>query len=235
MKILICDNDELFTETITRVLNDILQTLSIVTEMISCRNEDEFRTLFDSYKPELVLMSVGRESVDGYRLIEEIRNKGHKFEVAFISECNEHMHEAFAYRPIGYICKPVKKDEIIKVIRSFIFYHSFNASYLFDTRLKTIHIPINDISYFESDLHHVLVHCNDESSPYRQAKRLDDIESELRKNGHRFLRIHKSFLVNMYAIKGVDSRTMRVILKNEKTLPISRKYYSATVRCFAGL
>lgn len=235
MKILICDNDELFTEIITEVLRDILNTFNVAMELMFCQNEVEFRTHFDLFKPELVLMSVGCESLDGYRLIEEQRNKRHSFEVAFLSECAERMHEAFAYRPIGYIFKPVNKDEILNVIRTFIFYYSYNSSYLFDTRVKTVQIPFNDIMYFESDCHHVLIHCKDDSTLYRQPGRLDDIEKTLGENANQFLRIHKSFLVNMYAIKGVDSHTMMVILQNEKKLPISRKYYSATVKCFTGM
>lgn len=83
-----------------------------------------------------------------------------------------------------------------------------------------------DILYAESRNHRVFLYFSgkstfEEESSYLYA-RLDDIEKILQRT--KFLRVHKSYLVNMRYI--MECTNYKVLLANGIVLPSSRKYFS---------
>ena len=80
-------------------------------------------------------------------------------------------------------------------------------------------LPKKEILYLDSDRHEIRVHTK--KSVYRISETLSVCEEKLKRAG--FVRIHKSFLVNMYHIYhlGRDS----LVLSNEERLYISRYRY----------
>lgn len=82
----------------------------------------------------------------------------------------------------------------------------------------TIRLKINDIIYIETARHKNIFYTQEES--YSIYKKLDEIEDELQ--GFGFVRIHKSFLINMRYIKKISSYIMTLTTGKEISVPKAR-------------
>lgn len=75
-----------------------------------------------------------------------------------------------------------------------------------------------DILYLESEAHKIWIHAV-------QGDRIvyDKLDSYEQKMGNSFLRVHKSYLVNMDWIYSISSKA--ILLKNGMEIPVSRSKY----------
>lgn len=140
------------------------------------------------------------------------------------------MPEAFDYRPIGFLEKPVTIEKIRALINRFCFYHWHDGKY-FVVRSKNnaLRVAHRQIAYFASENHRInLVLTNGETLRFKG--KLDDIERELAQ--YPYVRCHKSFLVRLDEIEQMDRSKQVFILKNGMRTPISKAYYQEAARRF---
>jgi len=81
---------------------------------------------------------------------------------------------------------------------------------------KQVPIPLNNIAYIESLADYVQIFHDGQKTITRE--KISSLEKSLPSN---FLRIHRSFIVNILQITAFDSESVRV---GEVSLPIGRKY-----------
>lgn len=84
---------------------------------------------------------------------------------------------------------------------------------------KVMHIYRRDILYLESEHHDIRLHTLGEVLPVTES--LSQCEQKLRNQG--FVRIHRSFLVNMYHVRCLEKGN--VLLDNGERLYVSRQRY----------
>ncbi len=84
-------------------------------------------------------------------------------------------------------------------------------------------IKADEIIYIETARHKNIFYVGDQT--YSIYKKLDEIEEELKGMG--FIRIHQSFLVNMYH---VDSMSGSDLIVAGQRIPVSRRYYAEVKR-----
>lgn len=82
----------------------------------------------------------------------------------------------------------------------------------------SMELELQKIIYIETDRHKNIFHTED--ADYRLYKKLDEIEAELIPYG--FLRVHKSFLVNMRYVEKISSYLLRLTTGKEISVPKSR-------------
>lgn len=135
-------------------------------------------------------------------------------------------------RPIAFYLWEDKNDQFEVKLNDLIEeMMSGGRVFVYETR-KTKHvIPIQNIAYFQSNLKYVEVHGNEKDECSLYAK-LTDIEKLLEEQGvaESFLRIHKSYIVNVSQIVFVDKTSHMVELLNGDVLPISNVHYSKVVK-----
>lgn len=91
------------------------------------------------------------------------------------------------------------------------------------TKNKSMRIPFQEILYFESRLHQVVIHTVQQNSLCAFPATLDDVAKTL--PPERFVRCHQSFLVHIDSIFQLDRTNRSLILDNGESLGISKKYY----------
>ena len=82
-----------------------------------------------------------------------------------------------------------------------------------------VRIRQNEIVYLESDGHRITIHTT--GGDYHIYRRLGEFEDDLSESG--FLRIHKSFLVNISFVRQI--RRYSMTLENGIVLPVSKMKY----------
>ena len=159
--------------------------------------------------------------------------KHHNIPIIYLTANSDDLHfeRAKATKPFAFISKPFKKLELQRSIEftvsqirrdqlptqtsaagevSFV----LSDSIFIRHHDKMVKIAINDILYIEADRNYCRVHCKDKKSLLVMT--LKDFDEKL---SHRhFLRIHRSFIVNMSHIDEIA--TSHVVIA-KKAIPLS--------------
>jgi DNA-binding LytR/AlgR family response regulator len=173
---------------------------------------------YDSY--DLIFLDIELAELNGVDVGKIIRNehKDNVTEIAYISSETKYAMELFDIQPINFLIKPLKYDDIKKVIdkvtqRKEIGTSLFNYKYKHENHS----IKISDIVYLTSEKRKIHIISNESDNCYFYGT-LDSCYEQLK--GYNFLYIHKSYLANYRYVKFFAPD--RLIMTNGDDLPISR-------------
>ena len=155
--------------------------------------------------PSIVFMDIFLPKSNGLEICKKMRAKGYPGDIIITTDTKDHALEAFEVDARGYIMKPYNAQDIFRTLDRVCQYASIRT-FTFKIRQQIFHVPVSDICYIESNSNKCTIHCH-ENVIYTVYKKLSDIEKEL--SDTRFIRCHKSYLVNMDCIaKVTDCFTM---------------------------
>ena len=204
--------------------------------------EDGFSGLkgINELKPDIVFLDVQMPKLTGLELLElvdEIPN------IIFTTAYDEYAIKAFDLNAIDYLLKPFSKERFDKALDKVFQKMSINNSSKNISELKThikentiidkivvksnnnIHvIPLNEINYIESEDDYVMIHTL--SGKHLKHQTMKFYEEHLNKS--MFIRIHRSYIVNLSQVNKIEKfgkDTYHVILKDGSTLKVSRSRY----------
>jgi DNA-binding LytR/AlgR family response regulator len=151
---------------------------------------------------DLIFMDIYMRRSNGIDVAKMIMEKDEDTKIVFTTGSDQHALAAYDMDAIGYLLKPIDVEKCIKIIDRFVLeFMKRDKTILFKTGGKMVKIKYDDIVYVESQNTVILIHCT-EKRVLKIYGKLDDVETQL--NDERFLRSHKSFLVNMNHIKRVE-------------------------------
>lgn len=239
IKTIIIDDEKLARDIIKNYLNrhsyiDIAGECSNGFDAIKCINE---------INPELIFLDIQMPKVNGFELLELIDDPP---VVIFTTAFDQYALKAFEVNAVDYLLKPYSKerfdvavkkaaDEISHRERSGEKVQSLLDSY--DRQLesldrvvvklhqKIIIIPVDNIHYFEAQDDYVMIYSN--QGKHLKQKTMKYFEDHL--NMKEFIRIHRSYIVNIKQVKQielVDKESYRIILNDGSTLPVSKSGYA---------
>jgi len=191
-------------------------------------------------QPNLIFLDIAMPGKNGFDLLREMNNT--KIEVIFVTAHNEFMIEAFHFSAIDYLLKPVDEDLLIDAVkraRTRILEKSGNKN--IDTLLYNVQqrqtpknmrlcipslkgfqvVELDEILYAEASNNYTNFHFTNKKI-ICTAKSLFEYEELLADAG--FIRIHKSFLVNLLHVKEyLRGEGGSVILSDGNTVEVSRR------------
>ena len=155
-------------------------------------------------QPDIVLLDIRMPGVDGLAVAEGISTLKNPPAIIFCTAYDEYAIKAFNYNAIGYLLKPVRKDDLFKALGQ--------AKKLSQLQLKQLNhqetersamfvanswqgqelIPFENIYYFKADQKYLtVVHREGETLSDQTLKELEELyEAEL-------VRVHRNTLVNL--------------------------------------
>lgn len=227
-----------------RGLNSLEKLLQIncpeVTTIATCTNVDDAIQKITVLQPDLVFLDIAMPVKNGFELLKEL--KGHRFEVIFVTAHNQFMIEAFHFSAIDYLLKPIDDELLIDAVRRArkrilekagdknieTFLHNVQQKQtpgnmkLCIPSLKGFQVvELNDILFAEAAGNYTNFYFTDQ--PFIcTSKPINEYERLLSDVG--FVRIHKSFLINLFHIKEyVRGEGGSVILSNGKEIEVARR------------
>lgn len=138
---------------------------------------------------------------------------------------SEYALEGFRIDALDYLLKPIPYPVFLKSVNKAKEWFSVQTESSPDPELfvksegKIVKIRIADILYVESANEYIRINL-DNKEVVTTLKRLKEFEEEL--PGERFLRVHRSFIVNTGKIKAVER--FRVILNSNVAIPVGELY-----------
>jgi len=210
---------------------------------LCCECSDGFEGLkaIQQYKPDLVILDIQMPKISGLELVELIDDLPL---LLFTTAFQEHAIKAFELNAIDYLLKPFTKSRFIQALEKVqlkinqqVNESSQLKNVLLQTQPSTIErivvktntaikvISLEEIFYIEAQDDYVYIHT--EKEKFLKQQTMKQLEAGLPEQ--HFLRIHRSFMINLnniVKIEPFEKTTYQAILKNKAKVPISRSGYS---------
>jgi DNA-binding LytR/AlgR family response regulator len=213
-KILIVEDEVLIAEHI----KDYLLSFGM-KEIYLAHNKKIALQAIDHLKPNLVLLDLHLEQpLDGIELAKAI-DQSSKMSYIFITANADRLiiQEAVQTKAAAYITKPLKKSDLFAAIQ--IALKTTDATeekyLLVKDSGSTMRIALNDILYIESNGNYIIIYTKKEKVISRHS--LEWVQEHL--PAHQFIRVHRSFIINIHAVAKTTSKTVFI---GDIEIPVSR-------------
>lgn len=226
IRVLICDDDRGSQHTIRKKAELIFTKLNIqgIFDLYSTCEAVSYESLKHC---DIALLDVDFEgqASNGIDLARKLRQVNKRAVILFITNFIEYAPEGYEVQAFRYILK----RDLDKVLGRYLMeamelLRDARECLRLDHRGELLELPFDSILYLEVLGHSVSIVTEGET--YTLSASLSSFEQELENHG--FLRVHKSFLVNMRHIKKFQCRELT--LDNGTAIRVSEKSYAEQKR-----
>lgn len=212
----IVDDSTLQRLSIVRLI-DNHPSLNLVAEY---NNAIEAKIGLVSTEIDLVFLDIEMPILSGFELLDDLTKKP---QIIFITGKTKYAFKAFDYDAVDYLRKPISKERFLNAVHKAVSNFKMKNEEGFDdedfifvkSNLKKRKVFLNELKYIEALGDYVkLVTENDSLVVLSTMKAFEALLPE-----DRFLRIHKSYIVNLDKVERYNSKVIE--LENQQ-LPLSR-------------
>lgn len=194
------------------------------TELLALRKQSNKRGIY------FLDVDLQHDMYNGFTLAKELRNLDTRGFFIFVTTHDELMFETFRYRleAMSYLIKDdvqklrVQIHECLNEVHRLISQENQDTRSYYTVRIgdTSYQIPMDEILYFETGnkTHHLLLHTTTRILDFRG--NLQQVAEEL---GSGFLKVHRSFLIQLSKVRHVDYPNNEVIMENDVRCLLSRK------------
>lgn len=244
---LIVDDEKLARNVIKKFLQEY-DNIDIAAE---CSSGIEALQQIETLQPDLVFLDIQMPDLNGFQVIKEVEVQYCPVYI-FITAHNKYAVEAFEVSAIDYLLKPFTRERFDKAVKKSLEHLSAfrelkvndavekllkvyaqlcnketNALYiqrvLVKENKKIFMLPLKDVYYIESSGDYVKFQLKNKSHLVNES--LNNLETRL--NPAQFLRIHRSFIINLDYIKEFIPHfngEYFVVMENDAQVKLSRSY-----------
>lgn len=237
IKTIIIDDEQPARDYLEKIVNRYFPNKFLILQ--KCSDVEEGINAINFYNPDLVFLDIRMKNQSGFDVFKKLDKV--EFEVIFTTAYSEYALEAIKQSALDYLLKPINHIELGQAIKKFERKNQYKHE-LDRIRLLLDNINISNVEYpkiaFPSEYGYKLVksdrilYCKADIN-YTVIKLIDNsmliVSKTLKKVEELlpptlFLRIHKSYLVNINSIKEYSNKEgCFVILTNQEMLPISTR------------
>ncbi len=180
----------------------------------------------------LYLLDVMMPGMDGLECAREIRRFDDTAEIVFLSTSPGFAYESYDVRALNYLLKPVRREKLFAILdQLFLREQKPLESLTLKTGTTIIRVPYPHISYVEVIGKHLYFHLVD-GDVREVVGSLREYESLLLPRPE-FMRIHRSYIVNMLQVEELSSTELRTF--QGQCLPVSRLSYPQLQKDYMAL
>ncbi|MCG2612018.1 LytTR family DNA-binding domain-containing protein [Flavobacterium sp. SM15] len=214
---IVVDDSSIQRLTITKLVNDN-PNLELVGEF---SNAVEAKNCITNKNVDLVFLDIEMPVINGFDLLDGLKVKP---QVIFITSKAEYAVKAFDYAATDYLHKPITRErfnQAVKKAMSMISLSKENGGeeespHIFiKSNLKKLKIYISRIKWIEAYGDYVKVITEEDN--HLVLSTMKSFENELPKE--KFIRVHKSFIVNIDKIEKFNSKFAEI---GPNKIPLSR-------------
>jgi len=234
MRTIIIDDEPLARSLLIELLEDH-KDIEVIAE---CNDGFEGLKAIQELQPELVFLDIQMPKITGFEMLELLDNPP---KVIFTTAYDEFALKAFEVNALDYLLKPVHAERLsgaLGKVRNYAKGENQLSKGQITSQLpeqmqrivvkvngEVKILPLQDVFYLEAADDYVKIHTGDKY--YLKHQTMSHFEQHLPE--HQFVRIHRSYLVNIQHIHKVDlyeKEQYCVILRNDVRLQVSRTGYA---------
>ena len=239
-KVIIVDDESAARRRVRRLLS-LESEFEVVAE---CATGTDAVSALRAHRPQLMFLNVQLPETSGFDVL---RSAGDTCPlVIFTSSYEDYALKAFELQAFDYLLKPFDdrrvRDSVhrarIRLTEMAISAPSRDLSRMFQqfsarraapdriavrSRGRVLFVKLEDVDWFEAADNYVSLHCGRDTHVIRET--MNDLESRL--DPSRFLRVHRSAIVNLDRIKELQPwfrGDYRVILRDGTELPLTKTH-----------
>ncbi|MTW09005.1 response regulator [Pseudoduganella eburnea] len=235
MRVIIVDDEELARG----VLREYLHAHADVEVVAECGNGFEAVKAIAELEPDVVFLDIQMPKLDGFEVVELAGSKPH---YVFATAYDQYALKAFEVHAIDYLLKPYPQerlDQALAHVRTRLGAERPAVAQM-AAEAATRNGPLERVLIRDGARVHVIsaeridsIEAQDdyveilaEGKPYLKNQRLSELEEQLDQT--RFVRLHRSWIVNVERIERIEQVTKDshcAVLKDGRKIPVSRSGY----------
>jgi len=242
LRVAIVDDEELARS----VVREYLSAAAAVEVVAECANGFEAVKAVAELRPDVLLLDVQMPKLDGFEVLELV---AHDVAVVFTTAYDEYALRAFEVHAVDYLLKPFGAERLAAALarvrerldraepRAAVSdlaaaaraRHGHSVRVLVRDGPRVHVIPVDRIDYVQAQDDYICFRSD--GKDYLKEQTLAEAEASL--DPARFVRVHRSYVLNVDRLARVDldERENRVaVLRDGKTLPVSRSGYERLSR-----
>jgi two-component system LytT family response regulator len=226
-----------------RRLRKLLARDAEVEAVGECADGYEAIAAINAHDPDLVFLDVQMPEIDGFAVLERIRPK-HAPLVVFVTAYDSYALRAFEVSAVDYLLKPFDRkrfeqalrrakarlstasgsdlrERTLALLEELRAHASHSERLLIKSGGRAFFLKTDELDWIEAEGKYVRLHAGRESYLLREA--MGNLEAQL--DPKKFLRIHRSTIVNIDRVKELQPwfhQDYRVILRDGTELVLSR-------------
>jgi DNA-binding LytR/AlgR family response regulator len=224
MNCLIVDDDELSRRTIEHFIKET----SFLSLERSCESAVEaVNILSNNNNIQLIFLDIEMPIMNG---IDLLKSFDHHPQIILMTSHKDYALEAFEYNVTDYLLKPITYSRYLKAVKkasekdreNSIVSAPSSEDIFIKVDSSLIKLSIKDILWVEAMGDYVSINTTEKRYVvYSTMKRIEEKLPEV------FMRIHRSYIVNLNRISNIDDYFITI---NKKILSVSRNYKEALIQ-----
>ena len=214
MRAILIDDEKRARMNLSILLDENCTQVEIVAE---CENLPEGIKAIRRLKPDLVFLDIEMPGHSGLELLDFFDEHEVDFSIVFTTAYNEYAIQAFKLSAVDYLLKPINPDELVRAVQRVEKHkHKLESYKLLKTGIQNnvfekiavptgnliLFLTLNDIMYIKGDGAYSDVYLQDKSK-HTVSRNLKNFEEIICSNSS-FIRVHKSFIVNLTYVKAFN-------------------------------
>lgn len=212
----VVDDSSIQRMIITKLVNNH-QNLNLVGDF---SNAIEAKSCMSIHSVDLIFLDIEMPIINGFDFLDGLKQKP---QIIFITSKADYAVKAFDYDATDYLQKPISVDRFDSSVKRAIELHKLRheiteeeGDYIFiKSNLKKLKVFTSKIKWIEAYGDYVKVVTDEDSNLVLST--MKSFENDLSKD--RFLRVHKSFIVNIDKIERFNSKFAEIGITK---IPLSR-------------
>lgn len=212
-----------------QIIETYISKLDALHLVGTCNNAFDALNVLHRESIDLLFLDIKMPSLSGLDMLKTLQNRP---KVILTTAYSEFGVESYDYGITDYLLKPISFERFLKAVNKLFVTHKHDIAdepvdqhvgsdptFFFFKSDKKIHkYYFADILFIEGSGNYVKVHAKDQK-PLMVLDKLSDLQDKLPKPS--FLRIHKSFIVNIRHIDNVEGNLVTI---HGQPLPISASF-----------
>lgn len=209
-----------------------VERIPFLENVRSCSSATEAMEILSEGNVDVMFVDISMPDISGMQLVRSLSNPPM---VVFTTAHSEYAVEGFKVDAVDYLLKPIGFDDFLraagKVKEMFILKNPQKcAETMVETKsgdslfvksdYRIIRVPVDTIMYVESMSEYVRIFVEGQAKPIISLLSMKKVEEALPSDT--FMRVHRSYLVNLCKIKEISK--MRIVYDNNVYIPIGDMY-----------
>lgn len=220
-----------------RVLEELLKTYCPDVELLEAvSNVPEGVKAIQKHQPDLVFLDIEMPQYNGFQLFDFIEEVN--FEVIFTTAYQEYAIQAFEVSAIAYLLKPIQIEKMVQAVEKVAEKKQRQSkerlqvmkTNLHQEKISKLAFPVaegylfletNEIMYLTAEGAYTMVFLRN-NKKVLVSKSIKNLEEML--DFSPFLRVHRSFIINLNAVKQyVKQDGGYIVMENEESISLSKE------------
>jgi len=226
-QIAICDDQEEQLNQLKSFVSRWSLECGLRCQVHSFSSGEEFLFTYEENKAyDILILDVEMKELSGIQLAKRIRANDKRVEILFVTSHFEFIAEGYEVDALHYLVKPIAEDKLRAVLDKAAEKLNTEPPFvIISCEGETVKLYEEDILYVESFLHYISIHTKE-----REYRIKENISSFAERLSADFFRIHRSYLVQLKAVRRI-LRTC-VCIEGGQELPLARGKYDDINRAF---